>query len=98
MITLLESAPVTSDPIGIVLQYGVLGVVLIMLLTGQLWPKPAVDELKRQCAEDLARHKEEEDKWTRDIVPLLQNTSRLLQTNTNEITELSDLLREGKKA
>lgn len=93
----LEAAPVTSDPIGIILQYGVLGLVLMMLLTGYLWPKPAVDEIKKQCADDAARHDAEKAVWTEQLKPLLETNTRLLRTNTNEMAELSELLREGKK-
>jgi hypothetical protein len=98
MTTLLDAAPVTSDPLGIILQYGVLGIVLIMLLTGYLWPKPAVDEIKKQCADDAARHAAEKETWADQILPLLEANSRLLRTNVNEMSELSELLREGKKA
>lgn len=40
------------------IQYGVLGLVVVGLLTGWLWPKPAVDRLlseNRECREEQSK-------------------------------------------
>lgn len=98
MIPLLEAVPSATDPIAIIAQYGFPGIILILVMSGWLWPKPAVDEIKRQCADETARHMAEKEEWTGKMLPLLENNARLLRTSVNEMAELSELLREGKKA
>jgi hypothetical protein len=43
-----------EDPLNI-LQFGVLGVVLLALVSGYLWAKPAVDEIKREAETNRAQ-------------------------------------------
>ncbi len=47
MIPLLDSVP-TADPLGLIVQWGVLGAVLLLLLSGYLWPKPAVEAIEKR--------------------------------------------------
>lgn len=91
----LETSPPTVDPISW-LQYGILGVVLVMLLTGWLWAKPAVDDMQK-------RHAEERKLWEERILPAMERIARGLETNngvvttnTKEISELAEILRDRK--
>lgn len=98
---LLEAAPV-YDPV-IFVQYGVLGVILVMMLTGWLWPKPAIEEMRKQM--------EQERKLVMDtLLPALVNISKNLEDatgamkdatgamkiNTNELSEVIRILEDRK--
>lgn len=60
-----------TDPILTFLQYGVLGLVVVALLFGWLWAKPAVQQL----LEDKKRAEEQRDEayrqWETRVLPLL---------------------------
>ena len=79
MILFLETATPT-DPLAFV-QYGILGVILLMLLTGWLWAKPAVDEMQK-------RHREERELLQSEILPLLQTLAKLLEENNRLLVDL----------
>lgn len=82
----------SSDIFGVLLQYGVVGVVVIAMLVGLLWAKPAVDRLikDKEKAEsqrdDLLRVYEEKmlpaltDSIvvTRDLKPVIQDVTTVL--------------------
>lgn len=76
-------------------QYGLLGAILVMLLTGWLWAKPAIDDLQR-------RHAEDRELWERRVIPLLERLELALATNTHELrtntNELSEAVREIERA
>jgi hypothetical protein len=84
---IVETAPV--DPLSFV-QYGILGVILIMLLTGWLWAKPAVEEMQK-------RHAEERKLWEDRILPTMERLSRELDKNAQEMrintNELAEAIR-----
>lgn len=91
---LLESPAAPTDPLSF-LQYGILGLILILLLTGWLWAKPAVEELQK-------RHAEERKLWEERILPQLsklsdglEENSKLLRTNTNELADVIRVLEGG---
>lgn len=86
----LETAP-TSDPLSFI-QYGILGIILMLILTGYLWPKPAVDELKKN-------HEVERQEWNNILKPSLvtilaevKEANSGIKTNANEIAETNRLL------
>jgi hypothetical protein len=83
----VETAPV--DPLSFV-QYGVLGIILIMLLTGWLWAKPAVDEMQK-------RHLEERKLLEDRLLPVLERLARELEANAREThintNELAEAIR-----
>lgn len=102
MLTFLETVP-TTDPASFLTSYGILGVILMLILTGYLWPKPAVDELKKQHEADrilvLAQHNEERRKWDEEMKPVLvtllaevKEAHAVLKTNSNELSEAVRLL------
>ncbi len=62
---LLDAGVPGADPYSFI-QWGVLGIVLIMLLTGWLWAKPSVDEIR-------ARHVEDRKLWEEQVIPLLKD-------------------------
>jgi hypothetical protein len=95
---LLETVPSSTDPIAIIAQYGFPGIILILVMSGWLWPKPAVDEIKRQCADEQAQYKADRELWVGQVLPLLKDNAVLLRTSVNEMAELSEMLRGGKKA
>ncbi len=53
MSSLLQSGAGT-DPLALA-QWGVLGVILLAIITGYLWPKPAVDEMQKRYDADKAQ-------------------------------------------
>ncbi len=85
--SLLESVP-TADPLGLVVQWGVLGIVLLLLVSGYLWPKPAVEALEK-------RHEEERKAWEERMLTALEKLSRELQANNMHLAELNRQ-REGR--
>lgn len=75
----------------------------MLLLTGYLWPKPAVDQLKAGQIEENKRHAEERDMWEKRILPVmervatgLETNNGLLRTNSNEVSELASIIRQRK--
>ncbi len=103
----LEAVP-TTDPAGFLTTYGILGVILMLILTGYLWPKPAVDELKKQHEADrvlvLTQHNEERRKWDEEMKPVLvtllseaKEANSGTKTNSNELAEVVRLL-EARRA
>jgi hypothetical protein len=67
---------VASDPLLTLAQNGILGVVLLLLLGGFLWPKPAVEEMKKQ--HDLDRKQIDEK-----VLPAIERLTRNLERNNN---------------
>lgn len=70
---LLEASPVT-DPVITLVQYGLLGIILMLLLMGYLWPKPAVEQM-------MKRQEEERKLWVDQIIPTMNRLSVNLETN-----------------
>lgn len=66
------------DPFAYAAQYGVLGLVLIMLLTGYLWAKPSVDEM---------RNRQEADRklWTEEAIPAIKDLTKALEGVQTEL-------------
>lgn len=89
-------AGTSVDPLSFI-QYGILGIILIMLLTGWLWAKPAVEDMQK-------RHAEERKLWEERILPMMQSIAKSLEdnngvvsNNTREVAELATLLREARR-
>lgn len=80
LILLLEEGLPDADP-AYFLQWGVLGIVLIMLLTGYLWAKPSVEEMR-------TRHAEERKLWEEKILPALAKLTTQLEDNNKLLVEL----------
>ena len=85
-----------GDPFIALAQYGLLGLILVMLLTGWLWAKPAVDDMKEQFAA-------ERKLWEERLLPSMERLTRALEDNTregkvaiNEIAEVIRLLENGR--
>lgn len=90
---LLAQDGASSDPVLSFLQYGVLGLVIVALLLGWLWAKPAVEriitdkEKAEQARDDLMKVQEEkvlpalleQTGVTRSLIPVMQEVVRLLE-------------------
>ena len=76
---LLQSS--ADDPLSL-LQWGVLGLVLLMLLTGWLYAKPAIDDLK-------ARYEQDREMWEKRLLPLIEKLYRELESLVNEQIEVN---------
>lgn len=90
-----QTAPV-GDPITGLIQYGVLGLVIVALLLGWLWPRPPVEQLRRdkEAAEArAARAEQQRDELARELqaaLPLLSDTTRACQRMLPLLQELID--------
>ncbi len=69
------------------IQWGVLGLVLIMLLTGWLWAKPSVEEMR-------TRQAEERKLWQESILPALDRWSSKMDTLSTKLDDNNKLLSE----
>ncbi len=78
---LLESVP-TADPLGLVVQWGVLGIVLLLLVSGYLWPKPAVEALEK-------RHEADRKAWEERMLVAMEAQSRELRAINTHLAELN---------
>lgn len=56
-----------------ILNYGVLGIVVLALIFGYLWAKPAVDDLKARAEKAEAQRDEALKLWQDNVIPLLQD-------------------------
>lgn len=69
------------DPLSGLLQYGVLGLVIVALLLGWLWPRPSVDQLRKdkEAAETRAERAEAQRdalaSQLREALPVLTETT-----------------------
>src|SRR5688572_19925778 len=81
IVVLAEKAaqtPSQSDPLAYAAQYGVLGLVLIMLMTGYLWAKPSVDEMRN-------RQEAERKLWKDEVIPAIKTLTSELQGVRREL-------------
>lgn len=85
---LAQSAPTTTDPINLLISYGVPGIVIFALITGYLWAKPAVEQLKA----DKKSAEEQRDK----LIELFDSTTDALTANAKAVESLSPLIAELK--
>ena len=89
-----QTAPVSGDPITGLIQYGVLGLVIIALLLGWLWPRPPVEQLRRDkdAAEARAvRAEQQRDELARELqsaLPVMNETTRACQRMLPLLQEL----------
>jgi hypothetical protein len=96
-----QTAPV--DPLPGLIQYGVLGLVIIALLLGWLWPKPSVEQLRRdkQAAEDRAtRAEQQRDELARELrtaLPILNETTTACKRMLPLLQEVIDDRRQQQR-
>lgn len=88
---LLDNPATTTTPVNPLsfIQYGILGVVLVMLLTGWLWAKPAVEEM-------MKRHEADRKLWEEKFFPILEHVASGLELNNREMVELNRFLHDRK--
>lgn len=86
-----------GDPLITLAQYGLLGLILVMLLTGWLWAKPAVDDMKRTFDATLKQHELERRLWEDRLLPSMERLTRALEDNTREgrvaVNEMAEVIR-----
>jgi hypothetical protein len=82
-----------TDPTSLI-QFGVLGVLLALILAGFLWAKPAVDALK----ERLRRAEELIDTTLKATVETLRAVVDGLERNNTTTRDVADRLSELEKA
>jgi hypothetical protein len=62
----------TPDPLAYVAQYGILGIILLMFMTGYIWAKPSVDEMRKRQAE-------ERKVWVDEVLPAVKDLTKALE-------------------
>lgn len=68
-----------ADPIGLFVQYGIAGLVIVALLLGLLWAKPAVDALKERATRAEALSDEMLRVYSDQILPALSASTAINQ-------------------
>jgi len=71
-------AATSSDPIIQFAQYGILGLILIAILTGYLWPKPPVERLQKDYDRLLQQYDELVSTYQREVIPMLARAADAL--------------------
>jgi hypothetical protein len=90
-----QTAP-AIDPLPSLVQYSVLGLVIIALLLGWLWPRPSVEQLRKdkQAAEErAARAEQQRDELARELaaaLPVLNETTTACRRMLPLLQELID--------
>jgi hypothetical protein len=64
------------DPIMTLVQYGALGLVVIALLAGWLWAKPAVEQLRRDKDKAEAQRDKLIELMTTQVIPVIGDSVR----------------------
>lgn len=83
-----------SNPLLTLLNYGVLGVVVIALVVGWLWAKPAVDKL---IADKTTAEKQRDDLlkvFEEKVIPALLDSNKASEALKPVLLETNLLLRE----
>lgn len=75
-------AATQADPIIQFAQYGILGLILLAILTGYLWPKPPVDRLQKDYDRLQAQYDELVATYQREIIPTLSRAADALARRT----------------
>ena len=76
---LLQSS--ANDPVSL-LQWGVLGAVLFLLITGYLHTKPSVDDLKK-------RYEQDRELWEKRLIPSIEKLNRAIEMLVNAEQEIN---------
>ena len=88
----------TPESLPSLIQWGILGLVLVLLITGFLWPKGAVDDLKAQ--HDKARQAWQEDRrldreaLEQRLLPQIAEMVRAYGLTNSELSKLDGLLHD----
>ena len=69
------------------LQLGVVGIVLVAMVTGWIWARPAVEQLIADLARERRLREEESQRWEKHIMPLLQQFDDKVEMLMNELSE-----------
>jgi len=65
-----------SDPTGLI-QFGVLGVIVFLMIFGYLWAKPAVDQLKKDKEKAEEDRDELIDIYQNQVIPVLSKMTEV---------------------
>jgi hypothetical protein len=85
-------AQVTStDPLVALLQYGVIGIVLVAVFAGQLWVKPSVVKMEQSYDREISGLKEDNSRLRQEraqLQKLLMQEASAISTQLQRLTEL----------
>lgn len=96
---LAQTAP-GIDPVSSLVQYGVLGLVVVALLLGWLWPKPSVEQMRRdkEAAEARAvRAEQQRDELARELQSALPVMTETAAACRRMLPLLEDLIDDGQR-
>jgi hypothetical protein len=85
--------PTSVSPLSY-LQYGVLGLVIVALLLGYLWTKPAVERLILDKERAEAQRDALVEAWQTQILPVLQKSTDTMSAMTEVMQDAIAALRE----
>lgn len=89
LITLLDASGTTIDQPFNLIQYGVMGIILLMFMTGHLVSKPTLDDLKLERERDRALWDAKVGKFTE----VVEDNTKALKTVYNELAELTETVK-----
>src|SRR5215211_3715792 len=76
-VALVGQTPVPlPDPVPTLISLGPLGIVVILLFVGYIWPRPAVDRVIQEADRERARTKELHDLIGDQVLPTLRDVAR----------------------
>lgn len=84
-----------ADPTDLV-QFGVLGIILLLILAGWLWAKPAVDDLKDRLAKTESQRDALIEVYEREVIPALRDATSGAMRSVSAVEGITPVLTEVK--
>lgn len=89
MLTLfLEAGSTVEQPFNLI-QYGVMGIILLMFMTGHLVSKPTLDDIKVERERDRNLWETKVEKFTE----VVEDNTKALKVVYNELAELTEAVK-----
>jgi hypothetical protein len=83
----LNTAQVVNDPIFQLVQFGVLGIVVLGFMLGFIWAKPAVARLEKDLDKALADLRDLEKLNREVIIPAITRSSEIIERMARRVQD-----------